>query len=54
MDATVGGGGHAALLRELGADVLAVDRDPDAIAAARTRLGEDGIRYSTGRPEGGA
>ncbi|OLC98987.1 MAG: 16S rRNA (cytosine(1402)-N(4))-methyltransferase [Gemmatimonadetes bacterium 13_1_40CM_3_70_8] len=48
VDATVGGGGHAALLRELGADVLAVDRDPDAIAAARTRLGEDGIRYSTG------
>src|SRR2546430_10013805 len=48
VDATVGGGGHAALLRELGADVLAVDPDPDAIAAARTRLGEDGIRYSTG------
>jgi len=48
VDATVGGGGHAAIFRELGADVLAVDRDPDAIAAARARLGEDGIRYSTG------
>ena len=48
VDATVGGGGHAALLRELGAEVLAVDRDPDAIAAARARLGEAGIRYSTG------
>ena len=48
MDATVGGGGHAALLRGLGAELLAVDRDPEAIAAARARLGEDGIRYSTG------
>jgi 16S rRNA (cytosine1402-N4)-methyltransferase len=35
-------------LREIGAEVLAVDRDPDAIAAARARLGEHGIRYSTG------
>ncbi len=48
VDATVGGGGHAALLREAGAEVLAVDRDPDAIAAARAVLGEQGIRYSTG------
>jgi len=48
VDATVGGGGHASVLRELGAEVLAVDRDPDAIAAARTRLGEDAVRYSTG------
>ena len=48
VDATVGGGGHAALLRDAGADVLAVDRDPEAIAAARAALGEQGIRYSTG------
>ncbi len=48
VDATVGGGGHAALLRDAGAEVLAVDRDPEAIAAARARLGEEGIRYSTG------
>ncbi|HYK82917.1 MAG TPA: 16S rRNA (cytosine(1402)-N(4))-methyltransferase RsmH [Gemmatimonadales bacterium] len=48
VDATVGGGGHAALLRALGAEVLAVDRDPEAIAAARARLGEDGIRYASG------
>jgi len=48
VDATVGGGGHAALLLAAGADVLAVDRDPEAIAAARARLGEDRIRYSTG------
>jgi 16S rRNA (cytosine1402-N4)-methyltransferase len=48
VDATVGGGGHAALLRVAGADVLAVDRDPAAIAAARAALGETGYRYSTG------
>jgi 16S rRNA (cytosine1402-N4)-methyltransferase len=48
VDATLGGGGHAAIFRELGADVLAVDRDPEAIAAARARLGETGVRYSTG------
>jgi 16S rRNA (cytosine1402-N4)-methyltransferase len=48
VDATVGGGGHTDLLRAAGAEVLAVDRDPDAIAAARARLGETGIRYSTG------
>src|SRR5204863_8890147 len=35
-------------LREVGADVLAVDRRPDALAAARGRVGEDGLRYSTG------
>jgi 16S rRNA (cytosine1402-N4)-methyltransferase len=48
VDATVGGGGHAALLRAAGADVLAIDRDPAAIAAARAGLGETGYRYSTG------
>src|SRR6266581_5313874 len=45
VDGTVGGGGHAAIFHELGAEVLAVDRDPEAIAAARARLGEDRIRY---------
>ncbi len=48
VDATVGGGGHAALLLGGGAEVLAVDRDPEAIAAARAELGETRIRYSTG------
>ncbi len=48
VDATVGGGGHAALLREVGAEVLAVDRDPEALAAARARLGELGLRYASG------
>src|ERR1043166_6981046 len=31
-----------------GAGVLAGERAPEAIAAARARLGEDRIRYSTG------
>src|SRR5256886_12816514 len=48
VDATLGGGGHAALLVAAGAQVLAVDRDTEAIAAARARLGEDGIRYASG------
>jgi len=45
VDATVGGGGHAAVLREAGATVLAIDRDPAALAAARARLGSSGIEY---------
>jgi 16S rRNA (cytosine1402-N4)-methyltransferase len=45
VDATLGGGGHAALLRAAGATLLAVDRDPDAPAAARARLGDAGISY---------
>ena len=45
VDATLGGGGHAAILRGLGARVLGIDRDPDAIDAAQTRLGTDGVEY---------
>ena len=44
VDATLGDGGHAAALAQLGARVLGIDRDPDAIAAARRRLG-DSIDY---------
>ena len=45
VDATLGGGGHAAILREVGATVLGLDRDPDAIAAARHRLGANSMEY---------
>lgn len=45
VDGTLGGGGHASLLRAQGAELLAIDRDPDAIAEARSRLGEEGVTY---------
>jgi 16S rRNA (cytosine1402-N4)-methyltransferase len=45
VDATVGFGGHAAVLRDDGAELLVVDRDPEALAFARRRLGEQGVRY---------
>ena len=44
VDATLGDGGHAAALVEAGVRVLGIDRDPDAIATARRRLG-DAIDY---------
>ncbi len=45
VDATLGGGGHAEILREAGATVLGIDRDPAAIAATRCRLGTAGVEY---------
>lgn len=45
VDATLGHGGHAEAFRGEGAEVLGIDRDPDAIATARARLGDQGIRY---------
>jgi len=45
VDGTLGGGGHAAILREAGARVLGLDRDADAIAASRRRLGSSGVEY---------
>lgn len=40
LDGTLGGGGHTLALLESGAMVTALDRDPQAIAAARERLRE--------------
>ena len=45
VDATLGGGGHAAILLGLGAQVLGIDRDPDAIAATRERIGSTAMQY---------
>ncbi len=38
LDCTLGGGGHTAALLALGARVIAIDRDPAAVGAARDRL----------------
>jgi 16S rRNA (cytosine1402-N4)-methyltransferase len=44
-DATVGGGGHAEALLGMGLEVLAIDRDPAAIAFTRARFGGSRIRF---------
>ena len=41
LDGTLGGGGHTAALLQAGATVTALDRDPQAIAAAGARLAAD-------------
>ena len=38
LDCTLGGGGHSAALLSIGANVTAIDRDPEAIRAAKDRL----------------
>ncbi|HEY3012286.1 MAG TPA: 16S rRNA (cytosine(1402)-N(4))-methyltransferase RsmH [Gemmatimonadales bacterium] len=45
VDATLGDGGHAAALLGGGVEVLGIDRDPEAIAISRQRLGDVSIRY---------
>ena len=45
VDATLGDGGHAAAFLQEGAQVLGIDRDPEAIAISRRRLGDTGIHY---------
>jgi 16S rRNA (cytosine1402-N4)-methyltransferase len=45
VDGTLGDGGHAEALRAAGAELLVIDRDPDAIRTAKARLGDGGIRY---------
>src|SRR5256714_1689556 len=46
LDATCGGGGHSEGILKTGADVLALDQDPDAIAEATNRLSEFGNRVT--------
>lgn len=45
VDCTLGDGGHAEALRAAGAEVLGIDRDPEAIGRARARLGTDRMRF---------
>lgn len=46
VDGTCGGGGHTEALLGTGADVLALDQDPDAIAHASERLAQFGGRVT--------
>jgi 16S rRNA (cytosine1402-N4)-methyltransferase len=44
LDGTVGQGGHALLIAARGAEVIGIDRDPAAVAAAESRLRAAGAR----------
>jgi len=44
LDGTAGAGGHSLRLAEAGAEVLALDRDPQAVAAATERLAGRTVR----------
>jgi 16S rRNA (cytosine1402-N4)-methyltransferase len=46
LDATCGGGGHTEEILRTGADVLALDQDPDAISHAADRLSQFGGRVT--------
>src|SRR5207244_11012374 len=46
VDGTVGGGGHTEAILKMGADVLALDQDPDAIEQAREELAHFGGRVT--------
>jgi 16S rRNA (cytosine1402-N4)-methyltransferase len=46
VDATCVGGGHTAEILRTGADVVALDQDPDAIAFATDKLAEYGTRVT--------
>jgi 16S rRNA (cytosine1402-N4)-methyltransferase len=45
VDCTVGDGGHAVLLLQAGGELVAVDRDSDAISVAKARMGTADIRW---------
>lgn len=47
IDGTLGGGGHSELFLSAGAHVLGIDRDPEALAHARTRLAKYRNQFST-------
>jgi len=46
LDATCGGAGHTEAILKTGADVLALDQDPDAIGFAREQLAHVGSRVT--------
>ena len=46
VDGTVGGGGHTEAILKTGADILALDRDPEAIEQAREELAHFGGRVA--------
>jgi 16S rRNA (cytosine1402-N4)-methyltransferase len=46
VDGTCGGGGHTAEILRTGADVVALDQDPDAIEFARDKLTDYGSRVT--------
>jgi 16S rRNA (cytosine1402-N4)-methyltransferase len=45
LDGTLGGGGHTGLLLEAGARVIALDKDPRALASAQARLARWGEAF---------
>ena len=45
LDGTLGGGGHAGLFLEAGAQVIGMDKDPRALAAATARLARYGEAF---------
>lgn len=47
IDGTLGGGGHSRDFLDAGAEVLGIDRDPEALAHARAMLAAYGDRFST-------
>ena len=49
VDATTGGGGHLERLSSAGARILAIDRDPEALAEARRRVGPEAASFVLGR-----
>ena len=51
LDGTLGAGGHAELLLAEGAGVIAIDKDPRAIAAARARLARYGEAFRAVRAD---